>query len=242
MGLNHLTWIRGVRVAGRDVLPELLADPTIAYASPTFPAELIAALGALPSYYLRYYYATAEVLAEQRGGHSRAQDVAAIERELLALYADPTLDRKPALLERRGGAYYSEAAAALMESLFSGRGDVQVVNVRNGGSLPDLPAAWVVEVPARIDRSGAHPVALTPLAPELRGLVEAVKAYEQLTVEAAITGDRRSALRALLANPLVPGFAAASGLLEAILDANAPQLPRFRGVAAGSESSSDSRQ
>ena len=242
VGLNHLTWIRGVRVAGRDVLPELLANPSIAYATPTFPAELFVALGALPSYYLRYYYATAEVLAGQRGGHSRAQDVAAIEQELLALYADPTLDRKPALLEKRGGAYYSEAAAALMESLASGTGDVQVVNARNDGALPDLPVDWVVEVPARIDRSGANPVALAPLAPELRGLVEAVKAYEQLAVEAAVTGSRRVALRALLANPLVPGFASATGLLEAILDANAQYLPRFRAAPAGRKSSSDSRQ
>jgi 6-phospho-beta-glucosidase len=192
-----------------------------------FAPELVRALGAIPSYYLRYYYSTSDVLAHQLAGHSRAEEVATIERDLLALYADPALDRKPDLLERRGGAYYSEAAAALMASLHADTGDVQVVDVRNDRALPDLPAVAVVEVPAIIDRQGAHPLPLAPLAPELRGLVQQVKAYEELTVEAALTGDRRIALRALLANPLVPGYRAAAGLLEAILEANAAYLPRF---------------
>ena len=227
VGLNHLTWIRRVEVAGRDRTPELLADPAIALDPGPFPRELIRTLAALPSTYLRYYYFTADVLAEQRDGHSRAQDVARIEQELLALYADPTLDRKPELLERRGGAYYSEAAAALMASLSSNAGDVQVVNVRNDGALPDLPADAVVEVPARIDGSGAHPLPVAPLAPEMRALVQHAKAYERLAVEAAISGDRTVALRALLANPLVPGYRAAVGLLDAILAANKAWLPRF---------------
>ena len=226
-GLNHLTWIRSVRVDGRETMPEILADPSIAFDTPAFPPELVRALGAIPSYYLRYYYSTSEVLAAEREAPPRAEAVAAIERRLLELYADPTLDRKPELLEKRGGAYYSEAAAGLMASLNSGAGDVQVVDVRNGGALPDLPADWVVEVPARIDRTGAHPEPLVPLAAEMRGLVEHVKAYEELTIAAALSGDRTIALRALLANPLVPDYRAAAGLLEAILAANASHLPRF---------------
>ena len=103
------------------------------------PPELLRALGALPSYYLHYYYQTREVLDQQLAGGTRAEDVMAIERELLELYRDPTLDRKPALLESRGGAFYSEAAAQLIASLHSGAGDVQVVDVRNDGALPDLP-------------------------------------------------------------------------------------------------------
>ena len=95
VGLNHLTWIRGVRVEGRDVMDDLLADPSIAYGRAAFAPELLRRLRALPSYYLRYYLATNEVLAEQRAGHTRARDVAAIERDLLGLYADPTLDRSP---------------------------------------------------------------------------------------------------------------------------------------------------
>lgn len=102
-----------------------------------------------------------------------------------------------------------------------------MVDVRNGGALPDLPDDAVVEVPAVIDRDGAHPIRQAALAPEMRGLVQAVRAYEELTIRAALSGDRGVAVRALLANPLVPDYATATGLLEAILDANAAQLPRF---------------
>ncbi len=228
VGLNHLSWERAIRVDGVDRLPELLErDGALLADEVGLPLELLRALGALPSYYLRYYYATREVIAEQRAGPSRAEEVMAIERELLALYADATLDVKPALLERRGGAFYSEAAAQLIASLHAGTGDVQVVDVRNEGALPDLPAEAVVEIPARIDRAGAHPLALAPLAPDVRGLVQRAKAYEELTVAAAISGDRRVALRALLANPLVPDYPTARELLDALLEANRAHLPRF---------------
>jgi 6-phospho-beta-glucosidase len=228
VGLNHLTWERAIRVDGVDRLPELLADSGAMLAAEVgLPLELLEALGALPSYYLHYYYATREVVEEQRTAPIRAEEVMEIERSLLALYRDPTLDVKPALLEQRGGAFYSEAAAQLIASLHAGTGDVQVVNVRNAGALPNLPDGAVVEVPARIDREGAHPLALAPLAPELRGLAAHALAYEELAIAAAITGDRRAALRALLANPLVPGFATARDLLAALLEANRGHLPRF---------------
>jgi 6-phospho-beta-glucosidase len=232
VGLNHLTWVRAIRVDGVDRLPGLIEDHVDELAADVgSPAELIRALGALPSYYLHYYYATRDVLEVQLAGGTRAEDVMAIERELLEMYRDPALDRKPALLEERGGAFYSEAAAQLIASLHAGTGDVQVVDVRNDGALPDLPASAVVEVPARIDHEGAHPLPLAPLAPEIRGLVQMVKAYEELAIRAATTGDRRVALLALLANPLVPDVRAAEGLLAAILEANARFLPRFAAPA-----------
>jgi 6-phospho-beta-glucosidase len=228
VGLNHLTWVRAVRVDGADRLPELLDRhaETIA-AGLGLPAALLRTLGAVPSYYLRYYYATGEVLEEQRRNPSRAEQVMAIERELLELYRDPALDTKPELLERRGGAFYSEAAAALIASLHAGTGDVQVVDVRNDGALPDLPDDAVVEVPARIDRDGAHPLPLAPLAPELLGLVQQAKAYERLAVRAAVAGDRTAALKALLANPLVREYRVAEPLLDALLDSSRAYLPRF---------------
>ncbi len=228
VGLNHLSWERAIRVDGADRLPELLADAGAFLGDEVgLPVELLRALGALPSYYLRYYYATREVVEEQRTAPIRAEEVMEIERGLLALYRDPTLDAKPALLEQRGGAFYSEAAAQLIASLHAGSGDVQVVDVRNDGAMPDLPKAAIVEIPARIDREGAHPLPLAPLAPEMRGLVEHALAYEELAVAAAISGDRRIALRALVANPLVPDFATARDLLAALLDANRGHLPRF---------------
>ncbi len=154
--------------------------------------------------------------------------------ELLELYKDPDLDTKPELLEHRGGAFYSEAAAQLIASLHDGLGDVQVVDTFNRGALPDLPDDAVVEVPATITRDGAEPLRLEPLAPEMHGLVDAMRAYEELTIAAARSGDRDTALRALLANPLVSRWTAAKPVLDALLDANRQYLPRFfRGASAG---------
>ncbi|HTC85474.1 MAG TPA: 6-phospho-beta-glucosidase [Candidatus Acidoferrum sp.] len=228
VGLNHLTWERAIKVDGVDRLPELLANEPAALAEEVgLPVELVSALGALPSYYLHYYYLASETIADQRDGHTRAEEVMEIERGLLELYRDTTLVEKPALLEKRGGAFYSEAAAALIASLHAGTGDIQVVDVRNDGALPDLPASAVVEIPARIDRDGAHPLPLAPLSPAIRGLVQHVKAYEELTIQAALSGDRAVALTALLANPLVPDLRTAEPLLAALLEANQAELPRF---------------
>jgi 6-phospho-beta-glucosidase len=233
VGLNHLSWERAVRVDGVDRLPQLLDGEADWVASEVgFPVELIRTLRAVPSYYLHYYYLTDQVLAEQRDGATRAEEVIDIENHLLDMYRDPTLAEKPKLLEKRGGAFYSEAAAQLIASLHDGRGDVQVVDVRNDGALPDLPDDAVVEIPARIDRDGAHPLPLAPLAPELHGLVEQVKAYERLTIEAARTGSEAVALRALMANPLVAQWPIAAPLLDALLEANVGHLPQFFPQAA----------
>lgn len=228
VGLNHLSWERAVRVDGVDRLPEILERLEEEPVEAVFPPELVRALGALPSYYLRYYYFTDRIVAEQRGGaRTRAEEVMEIEAGLLELYRDPSLDRKPELLERRGGAFYSEAAAQLVASLHEGAGDVQVVNVRNDGAIPNLPPEDVVEVPARIDREGAHPLPLTGLAPEMLGLVQHAKAYERLAIAAALTGDRTTALKALITNPLGPDADVAPALLAELLEAHRAFLPRF---------------
>ncbi len=228
VGLNHLSWERAVKVDGVDRLPELLQEHIELIADGSgIPADLIRTLGAIPSSYLRYYYLTDQVLEQERTHRTRAEEVMEIEAGLLELYRDPGLDEKPKLLDQRGGAFYSEAAAQLVASLHAGTGDVQVVNVRNGGAIPDLTDDAVVEVPARIDRDGAHPAPLLPLAPELLGLVQHAKAYERLTVRAAMTGDRTVALKALATNPLVRDYGTAGPLLDALLDANRQHLPRF---------------
>jgi 6-phospho-beta-glucosidase len=230
VGLNHLTWERAARVDGVDRLPDLISREADAIGEHIgIPADLIRLLGAIPSYYLRYFYLTDEVLREQLSGakRSRAEEVMAIEERLLDMYRDPALTEKPKLLEKRGGAFYSEAAAQLIASLHDGTGDDQVVDIRNEGAIPDLPAHAVVEIPAGIDRDGAHPGRFSPLPPEMLGLVQQVKAYESLTVRAAIAGDRDAALKALLANPLVGRYSVATGLLEALLQANRKHLPRF---------------
>ncbi|MGH2996147.1 MAG: 6-phospho-beta-glucosidase, partial [Gaiellaceae bacterium] len=173
------------------------------------------------------FYAHDEVLAGQLDGVPRAAEVAEIERELLRMYRDPSLAEKPALLERRGGAFYSEAATGLVASLVAGTGDVHVVDVRNAGTLEGLADDDVVELPARVGAGGPVPLPQPPLAPELLGLVQHVAAYERLTAEAAVSGDPVVARKALLAHPLIGQHAVADELLERLLAADVARLARF---------------
>lgn len=229
VGLNHLTWTRRVLVDGEDVLPRLLDEGAAPLADRSgLPLDLLRRLGVWPSYYLRYFYAHDTVLAEQRSSPSRAAAVAAIERELLKLYADPTLSEKPALLQQRGGAYYSEAAVNLLASLTADTGDVQVVNVRNGSTLPFLGEDAVVEVPARIGVRGVVAEPVEALDPLFAGLVANVAAYEQLALDAALRGGRERVFRALLAHPLVGQHDVADQLTQRLLDANRAHLPWLR--------------
>jgi 6-phospho-beta-glucosidase len=215
VGLNHLTWIRAVYLDARDVLGDVVTTHGEALADEVgLPAQLMQRLGAIPSYYLRYFYAEREVLQKQSVTPPRAQTVADIERRLLELYRDPALDDKPALLDQRGGAYYSEAAIQLLASLTSDGDDVQVVDVRNCGTLAGLADDDIVEVPARIRSSGPIPLLQDPLAPELLGLVAHVAAYERLAATAARRGDLEAARLALLAHPLVREWKLADGLLD----------------------------
>jgi 6-phospho-beta-glucosidase len=229
VGLNHLTWVRAVRVDGDDVLARLLDEHGDELAAQVeLPRTLLEELGAVPSYYLRYFYAHDQVLAEQAGGTPRAVTVMEIERRLLEMYRDPKLAEKPALLEQRGGAFYSEAAIGLAASLATGDGGVHVVDVRNAGTLDGLANDDVVELPAAIGREGAQPLAQRRLAPELLGLVHHVAAYERLTAQAAISGDLEVAHKALLTHPLIGQYALADGLLERLLEAGGERL---RGAA-----------
>ncbi len=226
VGLNHLTWERAAVVDGTDRLPELIAAHGEQIAGHTgLPESVIHEIGAVPSYYLRYFYAHDAVVAEERGRPTRAQEVAEIERRLLDMYADPALDRKPALLGERGGAFYSEAAVALLASLAGDVGDTQVVNVRNAGTMPFLPDDAVIEVPAVIGAGGAEPAGVAPLGPLMRGLVAHVSAYEELAVDAALRGGRSRVAAALLAHPLVGQFDLAFQLADRLIAENSGYLP-----------------
>jgi 6-phospho-beta-glucosidase len=230
VGLNHLTWERAVLVDDKDVLPGLLATQLDEIAAHTgMPAEFVRRLGMVPSYYLRYYYAHDAVVASQRGAVTRAEEVARLEAELLGLYADPALDRKPAQLAQRGGAWYSEAAVDLLVSLRGDHRDVQVVNTVNGTTLPFLPADAVIEVPSVIGSGGAAPVPVDPVPAMLRGLIAHVYAYEELALEAAIRGGRDRVYDALLAHPLVGQADQAECLTDRLIAENAKFLPWARG-------------
>ncbi|MFD7997372.1 6-phospho-beta-glucosidase [Streptomyces mexicanus] len=229
VGLNHLTWETGVRLGGpkgTDVLPRLLAEhgETIA-ADLRLPRPLLDRLGTVPSYYLRYYYAHDQVVDELRTKPSRAAEVAAMERELLRMYGDPTLEEKPALLAKRGGAYYSEAAVDLAAALLGGGGSsYQVVNTHNKGTLPFLPDDAVIEVQAAVGPKGPSPLPVAPLDPLYAGLVANVTAYEDLALQAALHGGRDRVLRALLAHPLIGQYAYAETLTDQLIAHNREHL------------------
>ncbi|YCK42332.1 6-phospho-beta-glucosidase [Actinomadura sp. ATCC 39365] len=226
VGLNHLTWERSVVVDGEDVLPRLLAEHGQELADDIgLPVGLLRRLQVVPSYYLRYFYAHDLVVSEQRAKPSRAAEVAAMETQLLELYADPAVDTKPDLLDKRGGAYYSEAAVALIASLLGDRGDVQVVNTRNDGTLPFLRDEAVIEVPARVSASGAAPLPVDPVEPLYAGLIANVSAYEELALDAALHGRADRVRNALLAHPLIGQEAVADELTGLLLAANERYLP-----------------
>lgn len=226
VGLNHLTWERAAVVNGTDALPGLIAAHGDDIALRTgLPLSAMAQMAAVPSYYLHYFYAHDAAVAEQRGRPTRAEEVSKIEQELLELYADPALDGKPELLTHRGGAYYSEAAVALLASLVSDTRDRQVVNVRNAGTLPFLDDDAVIEVAAVVGAGGAEPVPVAPLEPLMRGLVAHVSAYEDLAVDAARRGGADRVRAALLAHPLVGQYDLASQLTDRLIAENARYLP-----------------
>jgi 6-phospho-beta-glucosidase len=218
VGLNHLTWVRRVLLDGRDVLPSLVAAHGDELAEDIeLPRRLLDELGAVPSYYLRYFYAHDAVLREQLDGEPRAAVVQEIERGLLDHYRDPSVDERPDLLMKRGGAYYSEAALGLITSLSTGDGAVHEVDIRNGSTVAGLATDDVVEVPARVGRNGPEPLPQPPLAPELLGLVQHVAAYERLTARAALTRDPVDARKALLAHPLIGQVELVDGLLDRLI-------------------------
>ncbi|WP_330310102.1 MULTISPECIES: 6-phospho-beta-glucosidase [unclassified Streptomyces] len=229
VGLNHLTWETGVRLGGpegENVLPKLLAEHGEAVADDLrLPRTIVDRLGVVPSYYLRYYYAHDEVVRELRTKPSRAAEVAEMERQLLALYADPALDEKPELLAQRGGAYYSEAAVDLAASLLGGGGSpYQVVNTYNKGTLPFLPDDAVIEVQAAIGSNGPSPLPVPAVDPLYAGLMANVTAYEDLALEAALRGGRDRVFRALLSHPLVGQYEYADALTDQLIAHNREHL------------------
>ncbi|MEU6966157.1 6-phospho-beta-glucosidase [Kitasatospora aureofaciens] len=234
VGLNHLTWERGVTLldapgatSGREVLPTLLADFGKEIADDLhLPQAFVQRLGVVPSYYLRYFYQHDAVVEELRARGSRAAQVAEIERQLLELYADPALDTKPELLGKRGGAFYSEAAVQLISALLGtvGGTSVQVVNARNDGVLPFLPDDAVIEVPAEVDADGVRPLPQRPVEPLFAGLISAVTSYEHLALDAALHGGRDRVFDALLAHPLVGRIELADQLTDRLLAHNREHL------------------
>jgi len=231
LGLNHLTWHRGFRVDGEDIWNQIFPaylEELRSTDEPEWDPALLDMLGMIPNYYLEYYYSTQHKLGLQdKWPPSRAEEVIAIEKDLLADFSDPALTTPPEDLLKRGGAWYSTLATHVIHSHYADLGQVHVVNLPHHGAVEGWPSDWVLEMPARVDASGVHPLPAAPLPPAQAGLVAAVKSYELLTVEAAVHGDRRSAYLALLAHPLGPQSENINAVLDDMLETNQTYLPQF---------------
>lgn len=222
VGINHLSWVRRIWVNGKDVSEEFL--PHKPYIPANIPElalddEFLRALYMIPNSYLNYYYLTAETLAHLKSKEkTRAQEVMEIESALLEKYQNPDLKEKPEELSRRGGAHYSTAAVSLIRAIATDAGSKHIVNVQNNGAIPDLPPDVAIEVTASVDGRGAHPFYVGRVEPEIRGLMQLVKAYEELTVEAAVHQDYGKALLALANHPLVDSIHKARRLLDRFIE------------------------
>ncbi|MBU9710209.1 6-phospho-beta-glucosidase [Evansella tamaricis] len=237
-GINHLNWTTKIVVRGKDVTVDVLHGfgggltvkniPDLEW-DPLF----LKSVGALPCAYHRYYYLPEEIVKDQLAvletEGTRADVVKKVEEQLFEKYKDPNLKRKPPELEKRGGAYYSEAAIQLIRSIYNDKKDSHIVNVRNNGIISELPADVSIEVNCLVDADGAHPLPLnTTLSPAIRGLLQVVKAYEELTVKAAVEGDYEAGLQALTIHPLVGDSKVAKEIFDEILEANKGFLPQFK--------------
>ena len=231
LGLNHLTWHRGFKLNGQQIWPQIIEEYIAelkSAESPEFPPELIETLQMIPSYYLNYYYDTAHKLDEQKKWPpSRAEEVMALEKDLLRDYADPQRNSPPEGLLQRGGAFYSTAATQLINSHYNDLGETHVANVLNQGAVPNWPADWVLELPCRVDRKGIHPLPAESLPDVCSGLVAQIKSCELLTARAAITGDRNLLYQALLAHPLGPSSDQVPTVMDDLLQTHKRWLPQF---------------
>lgn len=238
-GLNHMvfgldTFLDGVSVQSQVI--EAMANPENALTMKnisglSWEPDFIRGLGIIPCGYHRYYYKTDEIFQEEvekaAMEGTRAEVVQKLETELFELYKDPTLDIKPPQLEKRGGAYYSDAACSLINSIYNDKRDIQPVNTRNNGAIASIPDDSAVEVNSVITKDGPKPISVGDLPVAVRGLVQQIKSFERVAAEAAVTGDYNTALLAMTINPLVPSDTVAKQILDEMLEAHKEHLPQF---------------
>lgn len=234
IGLNHLSWIRGISVDGIDQTEQALAafrgltiNKAVQGDSPAWLQSDIDLLQAIPNYYLLYYYAEKEWINYQASHPTRASEVIKIEDQLMEKFADTSLVTKPEELMQRGGAYYSDSAAELMADIHCDSGTVHIVNTLNNGAVPGFADDAVMEIPARITSKGASSIPTEAMSEAIASLVSPVKDFEMLTIDAAITGNEQSALLALLANPIGPDITQVRDLWSALRRENSGLIGLF---------------
>lgn len=238
-GLNHFIFVRQIQHQGKDKLGEVIArlaqghDPLVPRNIPPFvwPKDLLTHLGMIPCAYLRYYYMSDDILKQELGEASgegtRGEVVKAIEQQLFDLYRNPDLAEKPKALEGRGGQYYSEAACELMSAIHNDKRIIMHVNTRNNGAINGLPDECAVEVSSLITKSGPLPLNVAPFPQDTLRLLQLMKEFEQLTIEAAITGNRHTAWRALVLNPLITSGSKLEQALDEVIEAHPDLMSAF---------------
>ncbi|CAI9396304.1 6-phospho-beta-glucosidase [Niallia sp. Sow4_A1] len=237
-GLNHMVFGLNVYLDGKNITQVFLeemtkhkSDTMKNIAAIDWEPDFIKALGVIPCGYHRYYYKQAEMLqnelqeAAEQG--TRAEVVQQLEKELFELYKDENLAIKPPQLEKRGGAYYSDAACSLIDSMYNDRRDIQPVNTINNGAIASIPDESAVEISSIITRDGPKPIAIGDLPVAVRGLVQQIKSFERVSAEAAVTGNYHTALLAMTINPLLPSDKVAKQILDEMLEAHKEHLPQF---------------
>ncbi|SHI05647.1 6-phospho-beta-glucosidase [Clostridium intestinale] len=238
-GLNHMVFGLNIYLDGRNVTDEIIESMVngnpggIAKNIKDMPwtPEFIKSLGVMPCAYHRYYFQNKKMLEEElkefEKGETRAEVVKRLEDSLFELYKDPNLDIKPPQLEKRGGAYYSDAACRLITSIYNDTGDIQPVNTRNNGAIADLPQDSAVEISCIITKDGPKPINMGHLPVAVNGLIQQIKSFERTVVEAAVEGSYDKAVLALTINPLVADDKAAKMLVDELIEAHKNYLPQF---------------
>ena len=234
VGLNHLSWIRGVKVDGIDcsaaalqAFRGLTVEKGKPGDSPAWTQSSIDLLQAIPNYYLSYYYSEKAWIDYQASNPTRASEVMKIEEILIEKFKDETLVTKPDELMQRGGAYYSDSAAELMADIYSDAGTTHIVNTLNNGAVPEFPDSAVMEIPAVITAKGAQSIKTSAMRNDIDSLVRSVKDFELLTIDAAVNGSEESALRALITNPIGPDISDARDLWADLRKENAGMIGAF---------------
>ena len=240
-GLNHMVYGLDIYLDGNKVtnkvLDAMIGEDAAGLTMENIPdfgweADFIKGLKILPCPYHRYYYKTKEMFEEeQRSAEkegTRAEIVKQLEKDLFNLYKDPNLSIKPPQLEKRGGAYYSDAACSLIDSIYNDKCDIQTVNTKNNGAIASIPKASAVEVNCVITKAGPIPLSVGDLPVAVRGLVQSIKSFERVASEAAVSGDYNKALLAMAINPLVPSDEVAKQILDEMLEAHKQYLPLFK--------------
>lgn len=238
-GLNHFHWHRVFDKNGNEVTGQLIdhinekngGTPANIYQA-EFPLELLHSMNLLPSGYHRYYYLEKEMLEhsieEFKKGGTRAEQMKAVEASLFEIYKNPDLNKKPEELQKRGGAYYSEAACECINAIYNNKGIHMVVSTRNQGAIPCLDTDSVVEVSCLISARGATPLAWGDMGSFERGHLQLMKAMEECTISAALSGDYGMALQAFTINPLIQKGGEARRVLDELLVAHEKYLPQFK--------------